>query len=228
MGGALAKGLVAAAPITGAAAAGNGGGGSGVGAGVTAAGRKLAGGAVSPGVKPRGVVAAAIGAVVNAVGNGGGVGAGGGRSPPMAGDRCAGSIVVAVLWGPGAASAGAAMSLGAGARRSSPDGAVENADGDVAGGTAARAASVVGSGGSAGMAASVDGVTSPGIVASAGSGGTWVSIVGASADASRIGSSPVPGKRPGGANRDVRPSGAGDVGMGRGDSGASSVAGRVG
>jgi hypothetical protein len=52
---------------------------------------------VSLEVKPRGVVVAATGAVVNAVGNGGGVGAGGGRSPPMAGDRCAGSIVVAVL-----------------------------------------------------------------------------------------------------------------------------------
>jgi hypothetical protein len=77
IGGALAKGFVAAALITGADAA------VGAEAGAAAAGRKLDGGMMSGDVKPRGAEVASTVAAGAGGGNGGGAGAVGGRSPPM-------------------------------------------------------------------------------------------------------------------------------------------------
>ena len=171
IGGALAKGLVAAALTTGADAA--------TGAGARGAGAKGAG-AMSDGAGARGA---------------------------------------------------GAMSVGAGARRSSPDDPVDAAVGG-ANGAAARGVSPCRTadrtGVSAGMTSSPDRAASAGVVASTGSGGICASSGSASADASLIGSAPVPGKRPGGANREVRPSWAGGAGMGSEESGVSSAAGRVG
>ena len=178
-------------------------------------------------VKPRGAEVASIGAAGAGGGNGGGAGAVGGRSPPMGIVGWGGSTAIAAVEGAGAA---AAMVGCEGARRSSPDDPVAAAGG--ADGAAAKGVSPFGTGGctgaSLGVTSSPDRSASAGVVASAGSGGTCASSGSASADASRIGSSPVPGKRPGGANRDVRPSWAAGTGMGREESGASSVAGRVG
>jgi len=89
MGGAPAKGLVATVLITGSAAA------AGAGAGAAVAGRKPAGGPMSGDVKPRGRIGVSTAAGAASGGDDGGVGAGGGRSPPMAGDCWAESMVVA-------------------------------------------------------------------------------------------------------------------------------------
>ena len=172
IGGALAKGLVAAALTTGADAA------AGAGAGAAAAGRKLAGGVMSDDVKPRGAEVESTVAAGAGGGNGGGVGAVGVRSPPMGGEGWvwgvegwAGSSALAAVEGAGAAGA---MSVGAGARRSSPDDPVDAAVGG-ANGAAARGVSPCGTvdrtGVSAGMTSSPDGAASAGVVASAGSGG---------------------------------------------------------
>ena len=190
---------------------------------------------MSDDVKPRGAEVESTVAAGAGGGNGGGVGAVGVRSPPMGGEGWVwgvegwtGSTALAAVEGAGAAGA---MSVGAGARRSSPDDPVDAAVGGASG-VAARGVSPCRTadrtGVSAGMTSSPDGAASAGVVASAGSGGICASSGSASADASRIGSAPVPGKRPGGANRDVRPSWAGGVGMGSEESGASSAAGRVG
>ncbi len=128
----------------------------------------------------------------------------------------------------------------AGARRSSAAGAVRAVVGSADGsetpvGEESKAVS------SLAMRASVDGDAS--VIRSeardvsseaTGSGESWSAAAADSAEASRTDSLPVPGKRPGGANRDVLPSWAGLIG--REDSGNCSgvcsgvcrVAGRVG
>lgn len=124
----------------------------------------------------------------------------------------------------------------AGARRSSAAGAIGAAVGSADGsempiGEASKAVS------SLAMRASVDGdatvVRSEATVVrseASGSGESWSATGADSAEASRTDSLPVPGKRPGGANRDVLPSWAGLIGReDSGDcSGVWSVAGRAG
>ena len=165
----------------------------------------------------------------SAADGGKGAGAGAGDGAGAGGDG-------ATADSPASVAAGAGL---AGARRSSAAGAARGVVGsETPVGEESKAVS------SLAMRASVDGDASVirseatvvrsearGVLSEAsGSGESWFAAAADSAEASRTDSLPVPGKRPGGANRDVLPSWAGLIG--REDSGNCSgvcrVAGRVG
>jgi hypothetical protein len=162
----------------------------------------------------------------SAADGGKGAGAGAGDGAGAGGDGATADSPASVAAGAGLA--GARRSSAAGAAR----GVVGSADGsETPVGEESKAVS------SLAMRASVDGNASVirsearGVLSEAsGSGESWSAAAADSAEASRTDSLPVPGKRPGGVNRDVLPSWAGLIG--REDSGNCSgvcrVADRVG
>jgi len=169
----------------------------------------------------------------SAADGGKGAGAGASDGAGAGGDGAGAGGDGATADSPASVAAGAGL---AGARRSSAAGLVGAAVGSADGsempiGEASKDVS------SLAMRASVDGdatVVRSGATGlrskASGSGESWSATGADSAEASRTDSLPVPGKRPGGANRDVLPSWAGLIGReDSGDcSGVWSVAGRAG